>query len=166
MKTICNFCKTEYTLNSVPASPVQCAVCGHIWNIQIPRRKNSFLVFIAALCALLAAIIFTFVVITKYHSENVKKNPLVAKISQINTMVDESGIQRFVVNGFVANKSKEMYGVPNLLIVSRDDNGNILEKQKFMSPATLLVSGDMAPFSHILSVPTAGVRKITVELKE
>lgn len=165
MKTICEFCKTEYTLNSSPASPVQCVVCGHVWNVKIPRKKNSFLVFIAAICALLAAIVFTFVVITHYNANNIKKNPLVAKISEINTVTDESGVGKLVVRGFVKNKTREIYGVPDLLIISRDKNGIVLTQQKVMSPATLLEGGNSAPFSYTLPT-TVGVHKITVELNK
>ena len=166
MKTVCEFCKTEYTLNSAPTSPVQCIVCGHVWNVKQPRRKNSFLVFIASICALLAAIVFTFVVIAQYNSNDIKKNPLTAKISEINTITDEAGVQHFVVNGFVKNKSKDIYGVPDLIIVSHDEQGNILTQQKVMSPATLLESGNTAPFSYILSSPVTGVKKITIEFKK
>jgi hypothetical protein len=166
MKTVCSFCKTEYSLNSAPAQPVQCAVCGHIWNVPVPRRKNSLLVFIAALSALMAASVFTIVIITKQHADNIKKNPLTTGISTITKTTDEMGVQHFVVNGFITNKTQNIYGVPDIVIVARDDQGNIIARQKFFAPVTLLESGKIAPFSHTLSVPTDDVRKITVELKK
>lgn len=166
MKTKCTFCETEYTLSSAPAAPVQCALCGHVWTVVLPRRRNSFLVFIAALCALLAAAIFAFVVITHHQVSHVKNNPLVAQISGIHTVVDAFGASHFVVSGRVTNQSDEIYGVPDLLIVSRDDAGNIVAQQKFMPSATLLAAGDSVEFSHTLSAPTTGVKKVTVELKE
>lgn len=166
MKTTCNFCKTEYNLSADPAAPVQCALCGHTWTVVIPRRKNSFLVFIAALTALLAAAIFAFVVITRHQVTNVKNNPLIAQISGIHTVVDAFGTAHFVVSGKVTNQSEEIYGVPDLLIVSRDEAGNIVAQQKFMPSATLLDAGSSVEFSHTLSAPTTGVKKVTVELKE
>jgi hypothetical protein len=113
----------------------------------------------------MAASIFTFVVITKHHENNIQKNPLVAEISNINKTTDDLGVQHFVVNGFVTNQSKNIYGVPDLVIVSFDNNGKIIAQQKFFASATLLEAGNKAPFSHTLSVPTDGVHKITVKLK-
>lgn len=166
MKTVCNFCKTEYSVDHVPGGAVQCAVCGHIWTVPTVRHKNSFLVFIAAICALLAASIFTIVVITKYKVQNIENNPLVAEVSSISTVVDAFGVAHFVVSGRVVNQSQDIYGVPNLLIISRDDHGNVITQQKFMPSATLLDAGDHVEFSHTLSAPTTGVKKITAQLKE
>lgn len=166
MKTTCNFCKTEYVLADAPDCPVECAVCGHTWTVPKPVRKNSLLVFIASVCALLSAAIFAFVVVARYQVNNVKENPLLAKITDISTVVDAFGVQHFVVGGFVTNRSTEIYGVPDLLIVSRDANGDIVAQQKFMPSATLLDAGDSVAFSHTLSAATKGVKKLTAELKE
>lgn len=166
MKTTCEFCKTEYNLNTAPAAPVQCAVCGHTWMVPIPRRRNAFLVFIAALCALLAAAVFAVVVVANTSAKNVKNKPLVAKISSISTVVDAFGTPHFVVAGAITNQSEDIYGVPDLLIVSRDADGNIVSQQKFMPSATLLDPGTSAPFTHTLSASTRGIKKVTVELKE
>jgi hypothetical protein len=166
MKTSCDFCKTEYNLAMVPAAPVQCALCGHVWTVAAPRRRNSFLVITAALCALLAATVFAFAVLARHQVKNIKNNPLVAEISGIRTIVDAFGAQHFVVSGRVVNRSQEIYGVPDLLIVSKDDAGNVMAQQKFMPSATLLDAGGFVEFTHTLSVPTAGVKKITAELKE
>lgn len=166
MKTRCEFCKTEYDLGSIPSGPVQCAVCGHIWHVSVPRRKNSFLIFIAAVCALLAAAVFTFVVMTRYKTENVKHHPLIAKISSINTTMDDNGIQHFIINGKIRNQSDGIYGMPDLILVAHDKNGRTISREKFMPSATLIDSGSVVTFSHILSVPIDGVKKITVELKK
>lgn len=166
MNTTCNFCKTEYTLDAAPAAPVQCALCGNTWTVVVPKRKNSWLVLIAALCALLAAAVFAFVIITRHQVTHVKNNPLVAQISGIHTVVDAFGVSHFVVSGRITNQSDEIYGVPDLLIVSHDDAGNIVAQQKFMPVVTLLDIGETAEFSHTLSASTSGVKKVTVELKE
>lgn len=166
MKTTCDFCKTEYALDTVPAVPVQCALCGHIWHVPMPKRKNSFLVLIAAICALLAAGIFAFVIITSHQARNVQQNPLVAQISDVSTVVDAFGTAHFVVRGRVTNQSEDIYGVPDLYITSRDDQGNIVAQQKFMPSATLLDAGEVTEFSHTLSASTDGVKKLTVELRE
>ncbi len=166
MKTTCNFCKTEYTLDCVPASPVQCAVCGNTWTVAAPHRKNGLLIFIASLCALLSAIIFTVVVVARHSITIAQNEPLVAKITGIDTVVDAFGASHFVINGNVTNRSDEIYGVPDLLIISRDDDNNIIAQQKFMPSATLLDAGASVTFTHTLSASTAGVKKVTVELKE
>ena len=56
--------------------------------------------------------------------------------------------------------------MPDLIIVSRDDTGAEITRQKFMPSATLLDSGASVDFSHTLSAPSDGVKKITVELKD
>lgn len=165
MKITCNFCKTEYTLDRDPAAPVECAVCGHVWTAPVPKRRNSILVLFASVCALLAAGIFAFVAITSHQAKTKENNPLVAQISGITTVVDAFGAPHFVVTGRVINQSDEIYGVPDLLIISRDDDGNIIAQQKFMPSATLLDAGEHTEFSHTLSAPTTGVKKITVELR-
>jgi hypothetical protein len=166
MKTVCDFCKTEYDLDTAPAAPVQCALCGHIWAVVVPKRRNSFLVFAAALCALLAAAVFSFAIIARHQVSQIKQNPLIAHISEIHTVIDAFGAPHFVVKGTVTNQSDEIYGVPDLLIVSRDDHGNILAQQKFMPSATLLDVGEHVEFAHTLAASTNGVKKVTVELKE
>lgn len=165
MKIVCDFCKTEYSCDAVPTMPVKCAVCGNTWTVQRPPRKNAFLVFIAATCALLAAIVFTVVIITRHQVENVANNPLVPAVTSVSTVVDASGTPHFVVNGYVQNRSDEIYGVPDLIIISWDGDGNIVAQQKFMPSATLLDAGGATSFTHTLSSPTAGVKKITAKLQ-
>lgn len=165
MKIVCDFCKTEYSVDGVPMSPVKCAVCGHTWTVQRPPRRNAFLVFVAATCALLAAIVFTVVVITRHQITNVQSRPLVATVSDVRTVVDAMGVAHFVVSGAVFNRSEEIYGVPDLIIVSYDGDGNIVARQKFMPSATLLDPGASTQFSHTLSAPAAGVKKITAILE-
>lgn len=165
MKIVCDFCKTEYACDTVPTMPVKCAVCGHTWMVHRAPRKNAFLVFVAAICALLAAIVFTIVVITRHQITNVENHPLVPVVSSVGTVVDAMGVAHFVVSGQVQNRSDEIYGVPDLVIISWDGDGNIIAKQKFMPSATLLDAGTSAEFSHTLSAPTSGVKKITAKLQ-
>ena len=94
MKTVCDFCKTEYTLDAVPMGPVKCAVCGHTWVVQRPPRRNSILIFIAALCALLSAVIFAMAVLYMNQVKEIREKPLVAELNDITTDVDENGVMR------------------------------------------------------------------------
>ena len=160
MKITCDFCKTEYSLDRAPAAPVRCAVCGHTWTVAAPSRKNTFLVFVAALCALLS------VVVTRHQAAARAQQPLVAQVTDIRTVVDAAGVGHLVVSGIVRNLSDEIWGVPDLIVVSRDANDNVVARQKFMPSATLLDAGGVAQFSHTLSAPAAGVKKITLELKD
>lgn len=164
MKVKCDFCKTEYNTDGVVSGAVKCAVCGHMWTVAAPSRRNTWLMFFASLCALLSAIIFTIAVITQYQAKNAVRGPLVASVSGVETTTDENGVSRIVVTGTIENISGDIYGVPDLVIVSADDKGNVLARQKFMPSATLLDAGGVVSFSHILSPQPAGVKKISAQL--
>lgn len=166
MKIKCDFCKTEYNLDTAPSGPVECAICGHTWTVAVPARRNAFLMFVASLCALMAAAVFAVVVLVRHQANQVQTRPLVATISEIKTVVDAAGAPHFVVSGAVLNQSDEIYGVPDLIIVSHDGDGRVIAQQKFMPSATLLDPGAHAEFSHTLSAPASGVKKITVELTD
>ena len=167
MKATCDFCKTEYSLESGVRGRVQCAVCGYEWVISPASRRGAWLTFIAAATAALAAVVFSIAVITRHQARAAADaRPLVATITNIRSVIDASGVSHFVVSGRVTNQSAEIYGVPDLIIVSRDDTGAEITRQKFMPSATLLDSGASVDFSHTLSAPSDGVKKITVELKD
>lgn len=164
MKTKCDFCKTEYTIDKIPATPVRCAVCGHTWTIQTPVRRNSFLIFIASLCALLAAIVFTIAVISEYNVVKQKSRPLIATITATDIIQDADGNPQFKVYGTVRNQSGEIYGMPDLIIFMHDAKGNVIGEQKFPPSATLIDSGSLVTFTHTLSGGTAGIKKISAKL--
>ncbi len=166
MKIKCDFCKTEYNLDRMPSSPVKCAVCGYEWTVMGQPRKNSWLMFFAALCALLSAIIFTVAVIAHHQAKKANRGPLIANVLNVETTTDENGLLHVVVNGVIKNVSNEIYGVPDLIIVSTDDDGRVLAQQKFMPSATLLDSGASVNFSHILSTQPAGVKKISAHFAD
>lgn len=164
MKITCDFCKTEYNLAAAPAAPVKCAVCGNVWTVRVAPRKNALMLLFASVCALLAAVVFTVAVIARHQVDSIQNRPLVASVSDIRTVMDAAGVPHFVVSGTVLNQSDEIYGMPDLIIISRDENGNAVAQQKFMPSVTLLDAGASATFSHTLSAPATGVKKITVEL--
>ena len=167
MKIKCDFCKTEYTLNEIPARPVRCAICGHTWMVKTPNHKNYFMVFLAALCALMAAIIFTVVVLTYFNSHPKSKSPLVATIIPEKTELapDNYGVNHFTVYGVIENRSTEIYGAPDLIIVTYDDNGNQVNSvEQFNPPVTLLDAGARAEFKYTLRAPSTGVKRIVVKL--
>lgn len=165
MKIKCDFCKTEYTIDRAPASPVKCAVCGHTWSVATASKRSAWMMFIAASCALLSAIVFVVAVIVRDRIDSAARKPLNAEIIEVKTITDKDGVPHFVVRGTVVNQTTQIYGVPDLIIVSRDAAGNPIARQKFMPSVPLLDAGATVEFKHTLSTSTDGVRKITVELQ-
>lgn len=167
MKIVCDFCKTEYNLEHSPNTPVKCAVCGHVWTPRAPILQKTMIKFIAAICAFIAACIFSLVVILNF-SGNSKNQPLVTKIDEknIHTVMDENGKNRIFVSGDITNTTNDIYGLPNIVIVSYDAAGNVLSRQTFMPPATLLEAKTTVTFNHMLSVDPTNVKRLSVELKE
>ncbi len=167
MKTVCDFCKTEYILERAPSTPVKCAVCGHVWMPRKQISQKTMIKFIAAICAFIAACIFSFVAIVNF-SGNGKNKALVTKIDEknIHTVMDEKGDKRIFVSGDITNTTDDIYGLPNIIIVSYDSLGNVLSRQTFMPPATLLEAKTTVTFNHVLSVDPTNVKRLSVELKE
>lgn len=166
MKIKCSFCKTEYTLAKIPAKPVKCAICGHTWMVKTPARKNQLFVFLAALCALLSAVIFSIVVITQYR-KSPEKEPLVASIIKTELAPDGNGVNHFIVSGILENRTDGIYGPPNLIIETYDANGRqINSSEQFNPPVTLLDAGAKVGFVYTLRAPSMGVKKIVVKLGE
>ena len=76
MKIRCDFCKTEYSLDKVPSSPLKCALCGHVWSVSRPSRRGAWMTLIAASCALLSAIVFTVAIVVRSHIDGASHKPL------------------------------------------------------------------------------------------
>lgn len=164
MKIKCEVCKTEYSIPDGPSGRVKCAVCGNVWNVSRTSRRGVLMVFLASLCALLAATIFAVAVIVSSRRDNPELRPLVATITNVSTVTDDNGAPRIVVDGTVTNRSDDIYAFPDLSIVLYDENGAPLSRQKFMPSATLLDAGQSVNFSHTLSNAPMGVKRVTVEL--
>ena len=100
-------------------------------------------------------------------SVNSKQQPLVTKIDEknIHTVVDEKGDNRIFVSGDITNTTDEIYGLPNIVIISYDADGMVLSRQAFIPPATLLEGHTTVTFNHMLSVDPAKVKRLSVELK-
>lgn len=167
MKITCDFCKTEYTLDKTPNTSVRCAVCGHVWTPRVPFRQNATMKLIAAICALIAACIFCIVAVLNFSHDSNNK-PLVTKIDEknIHTITDENGNKKIFVSGDITNTTDDIYGLPNIIIVSYDAGNNVLSRQAFVPPVTLLEPKTTVTFNHVLSVDPTHVKRLTVELKE
>lgn len=165
MKIKCDFCKTEYTLNKIPGKPVRCAICGHTWMVKTPSRRYSYVMFLAALCALLSAIIFSIVVVTHYRKSDDVKSPLVANIVKTELAPDGNGVNHFIVSGVIENRSGDFYSPPNITILTYDNAGNqIGAGEQFTPPVPILDAGARAAFVYTLRAPSMGVKKISVKL--
>lgn len=168
MKVICDFCKTEYTLNKRPTTPVKCAVCGHVWTPKTPFRQNTTIKLIAAICALIAAVIFSIAAVVNLQNGKNKNGPLITKIDEknIHIIADENGNNKIFVSGNITNTTDDIYGLPNIVIVSYDAHDNVLSRQAFTPPATLLEGKNTVTFNHVLSVDPTNVKRLSVELKD
>lgn len=169
MKIVCDFCKAEYTLSKMPVGRVKCAVCGHVWNPHRPVHQNSFVKFLSALCALLAVCVFSVIIMFFPTNREDKNKPLLAKINSedIRIVKDEGGNNRLLISGNITNTTDDVYGLPNIIIISYDSNGEMLSRQTFLPPVTLLESKTTVTFNYVLSkvVPTE-VKRLNIELKE
>lgn len=167
MKITCDFCKTEYTLDKIPTTPVRCAVCGHVWTPRVPFRQNATIKLIAAICAFIAACVFSVVVILNFSNKSNNK-PLITTIDEknIHIVTDDKGDKRIFVSGDITNTTDDIYGLPNIVIISYDANNNILSRQAFVPPSTLLEPKTTVTFNHMLSVDPTHVKRLSVELKE
>ncbi len=169
MKIVCDFCKTEYTLAKNPNAPVRCAVCGHVWTPHKSFSLNRvWLKLFVVICALISACIFSFVAIVSFSTNSGNKKTLFATINEksIHVVHDENGDNRIFVSGDITNNTNEVYGLPRLVIISYDSNDNILSRQSFIPPATLLEPKTTVTFNHILSVEPSNVKRVSVELKD
>ncbi|MBO4480522.1 MAG: DUF3426 domain-containing protein [Alphaproteobacteria bacterium] len=166
MKIKCEVCKTEYALPNDTTCPVRCAVCGNVWTPPRANRRSGIMVFIASLCALLAATIFAVAVIVTSRRDDPNKRPLVATITDVSTINEDENTPKIVVKGTVTNRSDDIYGLPDLIIVLYDAAGAPVVRQKFMPSATLLDAGQSVEFSHTLSGIEGGVKRVSVELME
>jgi len=167
MKIVCDFCKTEYSLDKVPGTPVKCAICGHTWLPHRPFYQNTMMKFIAALCAFIVACIFSFVVIVNFH-DGTKNKSLIANINKqsVHVITDKNGEKKLFVSGDITNNTENFYGLPNIVIVSYDEANNVLSRQTFVPPTPVLEPKTTITFNHILSVNPTGVKRVAVELKE
>jgi len=164
MKVKCEVCKTEYSLPVAPNGAVRCAVCGNVWRAQRETHRASLMVFFASLCALLAATVFAVAVIVSSRRDDPAKRPLVAEIDRVETVTETDGTAKIRVNGTVMNRSDDIYGLPDLIIVLHDETGTPISRQRFMPSATLLDAGQSVRFSHEVTGDASAVKKVSVEL--
>ena len=163
MKIVCDFCKTEYTVAHDTRGPVRCAVCGHTWNVCV-SRANAWILVLSAVCALLATLVFVAAVITRTRMDAMRNQALVPTVTQIVPITGDDGTSQLQVSGTITNNTDDIYGMPDLVITSRDENNHVVGQQKFMPTSTLIDAHGVVSFTYTLSVPSNTVRRINVEL--
>jgi hypothetical protein len=101
-------------------------------------------------------------------SGGAKTKPLITKIDEKNVhmVTDENGNKRIFVSGDITNTTNDIYGLPNIVIISYDENDNVLSRQAFVPPSTLLEPKTTVTFNYMLSVDPTHVKRLSVELKE
>lgn len=165
MKQMCPFCKTEYETN-VSGNLVQCVCCGCVWRTK-KKKRFSFLWLMSLICFVFAISIFAAVVYIKSNVDVVDvQKPLIVNVTNIRNVLDAYGDAHFVISGTVHNQSGEIYGVPDLVIILRDENGNELARQKFLPPVPLLDVMESADFTHTFGRTVSGAQKVSVEFDE
>ncbi len=165
MKKTCNVCKTNFYTDKSLSGAVRCPMCGMMIHNKKPANKKSLLTLFASICALLAVSVFSYYSIKTHRIDNMTKNPLIAEVLKTNVITVE-GEKQIEVYGRIKNISEYVYGVPNVFVISKDKDDNILSIQKFMPPATLLGSDEYVDFKYLLSGSIYDTAKITVQLKD
>ena len=70
------------------------------------------------------------------------------------------------IYALLSNTTNDIYGLPNIVIISYDMHDNVLSRQAFVPPSTLLEPKTTVTFNHMLSVDPTHVKRLSVELKE
>ncbi|MCL2748863.1 MAG: DUF3426 domain-containing protein [Alphaproteobacteria bacterium] len=160
MKTVCPFCKVEYSVKDANgARSFECAVCGHVWRESRPRRNSRIWIFMLA-CAILVLAVLSFIAVVRYMPRETQ-GPLGIKMDSAVMTADG-----MVVSGVIANKSDKLNGVPDVVVVLKDANGAELSSQVFPPPAPLLDAGESISFSVTVKDTPVRASKIGVEFKE
>jgi len=102
----------------------------------------------AAFALLVAVIAITMT--TRYAPANKTEETIVVEMTGFRRTAAADGA-RIVISGRVKNMSGRVYGIPDIMLVLRDDAGEIVFTQRIMPPAPVLDIGEVAKFSHTLS---------------
>lgn len=157
MKITCPFCKVDYSINNAENHTFKCAVCGCIWRAPAVKKKSKVLVFLMY-CIVLLLAAFSLIALVLWA-------PL-GKQDALSVRMDSAqpAGEALIVSGVIENKSEKLHGVPDLIVVIKDDKNIEISTQKFAPPAPLLDAGEKANFSvQVYNVPY-GLAKVSVKL--
>lgn len=159
MKITCPFCKVNYSVRNDNNHTYECAVCGCVWRAPIIQKKSKILVFSLYFLVLLLAALSLAAMILWFPLG--KQNALSVYMDSAQSVGDI-----LIVSGQIENKSEKLHGIPDLMIVIKDDNDTEISTQKFAPPAPLLDAGEKTNFSvQVHNVPEK-MAKVSVELND
>jgi len=161
MKLTCPFCKTDYAAKVPGGRRTECCLCGCAW--MPPRRSNVLLIWAASAAMVLAAIIFAVAAAIKYTPAAAPKGPLAIEKVKVQPAAGEGA---WVVSGRIANLSGRIFGVPDLMLIVRNDNGDVVFSQRMLPPMPILDIGESAAFSHPVPELPDDARRVTVEFRK
>jgi hypothetical protein len=157
MKITCPFCKVNYSVKNDNNNAFECAVCGCAWRTQDKRKKSKAWTFLLYIFILLLAV-FSLTAMVLWAPLG-KQEALSVHMDSAQPVGDA-----LVISGVIENKSEKLYGVPDLVIIIKDENDTEISSQKFTPPAPLLDAGEQANFSvQVYNIP-ANMAKVSVEL--
>lgn len=159
MKITCPFCKVNYSVRNDNNNTYECAVCGCVWRTPITRKKSKIWIFLLyCLILLLAALSLTTMILWFPLG---KQEALCVHMDSAQSVDDV-----LVVSGQIENRSEKLHGIPDLMIVIKDDNDAEISSQKFAPPAPLLDAGEKTNFSiQVHNIPEK-MAKVSVELND
>jgi len=161
MKISCPFCKVEYSVkDTAGARSFECAICGHSWRENRARNNSHIWIFMLA-CVILILATLSFIAVVRYMPSDTQTGPLGIKMD--SAVIANDGM---VVSGVIANKSDKLNGVPDIIVVLKDERGTELSSEKFPPPAPLLDAGESISFSVTVKDTPQRTAKIGVEFKE
>ena len=118
---------------------------------------------LAAGLVILSMLVFAGAIVTRHIVAPMEKGPLTLHLSDARQNVGESGEPSWVVRGKIVNETDKIYGIPDLNVVMKDENGNIVGTAKFLAPMPLIDARESVEFAHVVSDVAPNARKLSVE---
>jgi len=162
MKLTCPFCKTEYSANVPRGRRVACACCSSVFTVP-KKAKVSYLATIAIVLVILSMTVFAGAIITRYIAHPKSIEPLTLRLYEVTRVPGDTDDAKTLIRGKIINETDKIYGIPDLNIVMKDENGNIVTTQKFLAPMPLIDGHESVEFAHTITDIAKAVKKISVE---
>ena len=157
MKITCPFCKTDYTADVPNGRSAECTVCSHSWR---PARRSGVARSLA-IAFVLVAIAFAGALAIKYMPKGKPQEPLV--IEMVNIRPIETG---FSVSGRIRNISGQIYGVPDIVLVVKNRDDEIILRHRMRPPLPILDIGEAAEFNNEVPEFPDGAKRVIVEFRK
>jgi len=163
MKITCPFCKTDYAAKVPAGRRTECAVCSHCW--VPPRASVALPVWVVAAALILAAALFTGLAIIRYMPAKKPQGPLAIEMVSVRQTESAAGAAGWTISGRVSNLSGNIHGVPDLILVVKNDQGDTVLRQRMSPPMPILDIGESATFTHTVQELPDDARRVTMEFR-